>query len=553
MHPEVMTTKLSESLFIFPAALAILSAVPGCSSQNGSPELLPIAAQHTSVGSLFELRIQAHDPDGDRLRFGFSSPTEGMDGRARITALQGEAVFAWTPLASDVGEHQIEFTASDGNETDRESVTLNVAPSTDGDGVPVFRQPLGTGTTLDLATTRCLDLNVEVEDLDSLQVEISQNPAVLGSTIEALGPFQARFSWCPTEKQAGEAVYLLGLVADDHENPAVTKDFAIIVRTSLPSGCAGEAPVIDHTPPGPLEGTDPIAITAEVTDDVGLKSHPVLYYTLEKPADPAKIEFSALSQIEMKRDSFRPDKYETAVPNPTASLQPGESATVYYVIVAEDDDDRGGNCDHRSRLPQSTLFEVTVTRPAGMACVSSGQCLVGQMCDQGACVDDACSPNDTNGDGLLWEQGTCPADHFCPEPGAKSASHCVRTCQTDSDCPTPWHRCKVFDLKGGCGLAGKKEVGQRCSDFTGCAGIAMCLPWPGGYCAVSNCDTEGDFSGACPDGSACIPVGDDRFLVEAQWVCLKLCGGDEDCRKSEGYSCMTVVDDMGGYKNVCAR
>ena len=87
MHPGVMTTKLSESLFFFPVALAMLSAVPGCSSQNGAPELLPIAAQHTSVGSLFELRIQAHDPDGDRLRFGFSSPTEGLDGRARITAL----------------------------------------------------------------------------------------------------------------------------------------------------------------------------------------------------------------------------------------------------------------------------------------------------------------------------------------------------------------------------------------------------------------------------------------------------------------------------------
>lgn len=520
-------------------------------SKNSPPELIPIDPQTAHVGSRFELKLMAHDPDGDRIQFDYSSPTLSLGSdRARLYDLGGEAIFSWTPIASEVGSHQLDFTVSDGDLTDRESVVIVVKASTNPDTAPVFRKPLGEGTTLDLATSQCLQLDVLVEDPDSVSVDISQDPVIEGSTLQSTGPLQARFSWCPTTAQAASSVFILRLVADDHENTVVRKNFTILVRTDLPRNCPGSAPSIQHTPPADQKTLDPIKLTATITDDKGLKGDPTVYYTETKPPDPAKLDYGSMDQVALQLVTGQTTQYEATLPNPTSALKAGESATLYYVIVAQDDDDPAGSCDHRTQLPASDTFQLKVTRPQDViSCTTSAQCKANQMCQSQSCVTDSCTPQDTNGDKLYWEQSTCPTGHICPVNGLSATSHCAQTCTSDSDCKVPGAACKVFDTKDACGQAGTKLVGQDCTDFTQCATKAMCLPWTGGYCSISDCDSYGGFSGPCPAGAACVPLPDTRFSMSKHWLCLQLCKDNTNCRP--GYTCKTITDDQSVSRKVC--
>lgn len=543
-YDRVAMTRLS-------LAALLPSLLAGC-PQNGRPEILPIEAQTAFVGSRFELRIQASDPDGDALTFDFSCPTLELGNRARLVKVGNEGVFTWTPIASDVGEQQIDFTASDGGNTDIEPVSVTVKPSKAGESAPIFRKPLGEGTTLDLGQQTCITVEVAVEDSDSVSVDLRQLAPIAGSTFKSVGPLAASFNWCPTSTQANQQRFLLQLEADDHDNPPVRKDYTILIRSALPPGCPGDAPVIAHTPPAPQTTTDPISLAATITDDKGLKAgSPIVYYTTTAPPDPKKLDFKTLSQVSMTSSSG--SSYTAKLPNPTAAAAAGESRTLYYVIVAEDDDDPSGSCDHRTQVPDGSVFQLVVTKPATTpSCTKTGECAPGQVCGPSGCVSDVCTPSDTNGDGLYQEQSNCPAKHFCPSKGpGVSPSSCVESCLASSDCKLAGYKCKVFDTVPGCGLEGTKNVGTGCSSFKECKGIAMCLPWKGGYCTVSDCDSYGSYSGACPTGSVCVPLPDSRFGIKVHYLCLKSCTSSSVCRTSDGYSCKTVKDDLDVDRQVC--
>lgn len=537
-------------------ALGALVALASCSS-NSAPQLLPIDAQTAYVGSRFELKVAAFDPDEERLIYSFSCPTLKLKDRARIIRLSdNEALFSWTPLGSDVGQHQLDIIASDGDEWDVEAVSLTVKPGTDPDTAPVFRRPLGEGTTLDLKTEQCLKLEVEVEDPDSTNVELRQENQIKGSTFKATGSLRALFSWCPAAAQAAKQRHMLKLVADDHDNPPVTKNYTVLLRSSLPVNCPGAAPVVLHTAVKPQTTLGDIRVSAGITDDKGIKGTPTLYYSTTKPQSLAYLDYSKLSQVSMYK---LPDKFTTYsgyLPNPIKALPVGSARTVYYVIVAEDDDDKQGNCDHRTQAPSGSMYSVRITRPATKSCSKTSGCPVGQVChgSSKACIPDACTPKDSNGDKLLWEQADCPSGHFCPRPGPASATpgHCAVSCTKDKDCQTG-AVCKVFDTKQGCGKPGQGLVGQPCTDATNCKGKAMCLPWTGGYCAISDCDTYGYYSGACPKGAACIPRVDSRFSAGKHWLCMQLCKDNTDCRTGHGYSCTSLKDDQDSARTVCSK
>ena len=537
------------------AFLWLALGLAACST-NQPPQVLPIVAQTAYVGSRFELRVQGYDPEGETLVYSFACATLKLEGRAKIIRLSaGEALFTWTPLASDVGVHQVDFTVSDGQEWDAESVTVTVKPGTNPDTAPVFRKPLGEGTTLDLKVNTCIKLEVEVEDPDSTKVDLRQLTPLTGSSFKATGAYRAMFSWCPSAAQAAKQRHVLELSADDHDNPAVIKSYTVLIRSKLPINCPGTAPKILHTAPGPKTTLEDIKLSAVITDDIGLKGKPLLYYTTKKPDNVQSLDYSKLSQVTMKQlaPTTKPTTYTGYLPNPVKTLAAGQTRTVYYVVVAEDDDDAKGNCDHRTQSPAGDMHLIKVTRPATKACTDTKDCPAGKVCDKaGACVPDACTPKDTNGDKLYWEQGSCPAKHICPRAGPSTASsHCAKTCTKDADCQSGT-LCKVFDTKDACGKAGSKVVGQPCTDFTQCKGKAQCLPWTGGYCSISDCDSDGYYSGKCPTGSACIPVPDKRFKsLEKHWLCLQLCKDAKDCRTGQGYTCTKMQDDNYVDRHVC--
>lgn len=103
--------------------------------------------------------------------------------------------------------------------------------------------------------------------------------------------------------------------------------------------------------------------------------------------------------------------------------------------------------------------------------------------------------------------------------------------------------------------AGTPGVGDACEEDSQCpeggSGTADCLEdgWPGGYCSVVECEDHGH---DCPDDAG--KSGDEGTVKCVQFdglQCMKLCGGDDDCR--EGYECVPVPDAAGhGNVDVCA-
>lgn len=211
---------------------SILSGV-GCIGNN-SPELLPVDPQQTFVNNRLDIEVWAHDPDGDAMRFDFELPGRDLGDRARMASLGDHGLFSWTPNASDVGQHQIDFIVTDGQDEDREPVQITVHPATDPDTAPRFRRPLGQGTVLDLTENACIDIEVEVEDPDSAEVEIRQEPVLANAELATTGPLTATLSWCPDAQQQKEPVHRLHLWADDRDNPPVEKIYEIMLQQDLP-------------------------------------------------------------------------------------------------------------------------------------------------------------------------------------------------------------------------------------------------------------------------------------------------------------------------------
>ncbi|HSA24024.1 MAG TPA: SUMF1/EgtB/PvdO family nonheme iron enzyme, partial [Myxococcota bacterium] len=128
-------------------------------------------------------------------------------------------------------------------------------------------------------------------------------------------------------------------------------------------------------------------------------------------------------------------------------------------------------------------------------------CAAGERCDEEAgrcevvCVP-ACGQRVCGDDGCGGSCGTCPANSSCSAAG----DGCV--------CVGP-----------GCGLA-------CCAAGDVCAAQGCCSPACGGRtCGDDGC---GGSCGACPQGSACAPAGDD-CLCPGPWCGEGCCAGGETC------------------------
>jgi hypothetical protein len=447
-HPALRTPGRG----ILPALLAVLL---GAACPGSGPTLDPIADQTAEVGVELVVQVTATSPGGAALTFTVSSSTlSDLTTRAHpavITATGASgATLRFTPVASDVGLQVLTVRASDGSRQAEQSFTVNV---TAGSAVPVFREPLGSGTTLDLSQATCLTVNVVVQDPDSAQVVISmEEPVENGFQLEQTSGLEATFDWCPTPKQIdGGDRYTLNLAADDGAGHVGRKKYVIVLRKELGNGCPGAAPVVTHTPPGPQTTVLDIPVSATVSDDLGLAAPPVLYYATTAPADPAHPDFGQFVQLATRRVSgdARNGSYAAAIPNPVLAATPGTSATLYYFLEATDNDDATGSCDHRTRAPAGDVYTVTVTRSSGggslgacSPCAGDVQCASGRCVALGSsgawCLDACESPGAACGGG-----GTCSTQPWlsvdglsalvCLPPGSTCMAACVDDALEDND------------------------------------------------------------------------------------------------------------------------
>jgi len=362
----------------------------GCSG-NSKPVLNEVGPQTATVGVEMVILIEGRDADGDMLGFSLSVDTlPDINDRVRPPRFEpfggASAYLRWTPLVADVGEHEFKVRASDGS--DSATIVFPVTVQT-GDAVPVFRKPLGSGTTLDLSQVDCVELDVLVDDADSPHVDIYlEEPIEDGYILSQDGAMEAIFNWCPTNKQVDAAErYTLNLAADDRDGHIARKKYVLVIRRKLEEDCLGQPPEITHNSPGALETVQDLELTATITDDVGLSGLPLLYYSLQQPANPSNPDFSQFVQVIMNRTSGDSNngQYVGVVPNPVLTDSPGTTKKVYYFFEATDNDEDGG-C--RTKAPSDGVYSLDVTHGTGSStgqptcgtCGSDIQCSEGALC-----------------------------------------------------------------------------------------------------------------------------------------------------------------------------
>jgi hypothetical protein len=339
--------------------------------------------QVAQVGTELVLDLNGTSAEGGRLSYGYhAADLTDLDGHAEVTVSpSGVGVFRWTPLAADVGNHPFDFTVSNSSGQTTVTINIDVKSAIGSATAPIFRQPLGSGTTIDLTHTTCVMLDVVVEDQDTSQVKLAQEqPVIDGATLNQIDGQSAKWKWCPTRDQTSESRYTLILSADDMDNPKTIKDYLIVLRGST-SNCPGAGPSISHSPSDQTTRLD-LALTANVSDAAGLKDTPLLYYSTSNPgATPDVSTMTQLSTTLTSGDSMN-GQYTGTVPNPVASAADGTATTLYYVFVA-DDHDTTNNCDH---VATSQVYQMMVTAggaaTAGLCqpCTADDQCGTGNEC-----------------------------------------------------------------------------------------------------------------------------------------------------------------------------
>ena len=207
-------------------SLASLATLVVCAGGT-PPQLDGLTDQVAQVGTELKIDLNGTSAGGGRLAYNFhAGDLDDVDGAAQMTVSpSGVGVFRWTPLAADIGPHPFDFTVSNGDASATTTITINVKSAIGSATAPVFRQPLGTGTTIDLSMQTCIDLDVVIEDQDTPMVAIAQEaPLIDGATLAKQDGQSAKWHWCPTKAQEGETRYTLVLSADDSDNPKTLKN-----------------------------------------------------------------------------------------------------------------------------------------------------------------------------------------------------------------------------------------------------------------------------------------------------------------------------------------
>jgi hypothetical protein len=394
------------------AICSLMATAVACSPSGQAPVLDPMTDQIAQVGEDFVLVITATDQDGDDLFYSYTSDGPDLGQRATITRRpDGAGVFRWRPVADDVRIWNFDFQVTDGDNTDVLTIQIDVRSAIGENSAPIFREPLGTGTTLDLSQADCIDVDIVIEDPDSASVQLGQEePVIAGATLDQLDGLTALWHWCPTAAQIEQDDrYTLSLSADDATNPKTLKLYLLVLRTPPKPDCPGAAPVVAHTETD-RQTLLPIAIDADISDDLGLKREPLLYYSTTAPSTPPNLGAMTQVTMELVAGDMNDGTWRATVPNPVADLAEGASRTLYYVVVADDDDDATGDCDHLTQAPATGSYSLTVTNPGG---------------DGGLGLCERCG-NDIQCGG---------SDDLCVRIGAAADAYCLEACGAGSACP----------------------------------------------------------------------------------------------------------------------
>jgi len=349
--------------------------------------LLPIPPQSVAVNETLRVPLSVVNPTGDSTELRFEGPDlPGLERVAAIVTGSGGGEFRWTPLSSHVGDHDFTFIASAGGFEDYEYTIITVTAA--ADAAPVFLRP-GAGGTYDLTRDPCVEFPIEVRDDDSLDVQIrSRSPLPEGAELLPGDPKRAMLHWCPTPDQVEASErWTIELEADDGDHAPTEKDYVVVLRGGAKPDCPGDSPLITIVDPADgarLVSVAGFPVSVTVTDDMGLRDAPLLYYTTTRPEDPMMLDVTTFEQV-----AFAPTggtSFSARIPS--LGLADGEERNVYYFVSATDNDDpMGTTCDHRvDSFPRTLVAIGSASSGSALACDPCGSA---RDCASGICATAA--------------------------------------------------------------------------------------------------------------------------------------------------------------------
>lgn len=391
------------------AALLVLSAAPGCATENHQPSIAPIGEQTIRVGEELELVVLVGDDDGDPLEL--TATPMPVSARWEKNDL-GEDVFIWGPLVSETSPtgltQLIRFTVTDGKggKADR-LVKFEILPQ-EGIGAPIFSGP--QGYVLNLSEDSDLAFVVTVKDDDSADVALNATQGIPGAKFQKLDAKSASFYWKPTEEQRKSGNYWqLVVSAEDGVHPPVSTEISILLMNAdAGKDCAGSAPVLKHTPLGDLKQAGALAFRVDGVDSESALREVIVHYATNNPLDPSAYENHTIElascdpSLDVGCPQEQKDRYFIGlVASPAANAT--EPQFFHYFITGVDNDDvKGTLCDQVTRLPKAGHY-TTALYPKGYT---------------GGCKDDAREPNDNLDTASLLDAGLTWDLRLCGDSGA---------------------------------------------------------------------------------------------------------------------------------------
>jgi hypothetical protein len=201
--------------------------VPGSiriTGENSPPEIQPLVTQYVNEGDSLVLKINASDPNGDKLKMGLlnSIPKTVFQDLG-----DGKALFIWVPdhigpYSSENSPFEIRFTATDGELSATQTVEVNVINK---NSVPVLHLP--SNKTIRTQTTLKFFVSAKDPDRDTTEWRVNGLPA--GGYFDFRNP--GEFSWTPTVSDTG--TFTLSFVASDGGGGTDSGEVKITVKPEI--------------------------------------------------------------------------------------------------------------------------------------------------------------------------------------------------------------------------------------------------------------------------------------------------------------------------------
>jgi len=184
---------------------------------NSAPVLDAIGNKTVNEGQLLSFTVHATDPNGQPVTYSLQAVSGSLPAGISFNTTTG--AFSWTPSYTQSGSYELLFTATDGELTDAEQITvtvvnINTPPVLD----PIGNKSVNEGQLLSF-TIHATDPNGDTVTY-SLQAASGSLPAGISFNITT-----GAFSWTPSYSQSGSYGLIFGAtdgVSTDIEQITVT-------------------------------------------------------------------------------------------------------------------------------------------------------------------------------------------------------------------------------------------------------------------------------------------------------------------------------------------